>query len=391
MPRVFISYVRENSREIEQLANALRAHNIEVWLDREQIKPGARWADAIRDAIADGDFFLACFSNEYNSRSRTYMNEELTLAIEELRQRPVDRAWFIPILLSDCEIPHRTIGAGETLRSIQWLELYKDWNVGIQHLASVLGGVEFTHPRHGTAEEGELTKINRQIGVRTAGAWVGMETVTWKHTLRTHAATIADLVALIRYDLKQNIPIEKLEARLSAIEKVVGNIQNTTTTAPLTTEEGVSSLSINDLIHERLAQLWRREPYNSSELQLFLASEESLIVRANPEWLKRAIDILIDNAVEAMANSLVKKLAVTTKAVVNNIEIAIEDTGGGIPQAILPHVFKEPIRKIPGDKGSGIGLLLAQTIVQVYGGDIRVGATGAWGTSMIIILPAETL
>lgn len=388
MPRVFISYVRENSRVIEQLANTLRDHNIEVWLDREQIKPGARWADAIRDAIADGDFFLACFSNEYNSRSKTYMNEELTLAIEELRQRPVDRAWFIPILLADCEIPRRTIGAGETLHSIQWLELYKDWNVGIQHLASVLGGAKVIHPQHEIAEEDELTKIKNQLGARTAVAWMGMESATWLHTLTNHATTVGDLVALLRSDLQQDIPREKLETRLSAIDKLVGNMRSIPLTAP---GQGASPLSINDLIHERLTQLWGREPYNSAELQLFLASEESLTVRANPEWLKRAIDILIDNAVEAMANSLVKKLTVTTKALGNNIEIAIEDTGGGIPQAILPQVLKEPIRKTPGAKGSGIGLLLAQTIVQTYGGDIHVGATGAWGTRMIIILPAETL
>ncbi len=51
------------------------------------------------------------------------MNEELTVAIEELRLRPTDRAWFIPVLLDDCEVPDRSIGAGETLRTLQWIKL----------------------------------------------------------------------------------------------------------------------------------------------------------------------------------------------------------------------------------------------------------------------------
>jgi len=138
MPRVFISYVRENSDAVHRLAKDLQAHGIKVWLDKYQLKPGYRWKDAIREGISQGDFFIACFSNEYHNRSKTYMNEELILAIEELRQRSTDRAWFIPVLLSETQVPNRDIGAGETLRSIQWVELYKNWEDGIRSILSVI-------------------------------------------------------------------------------------------------------------------------------------------------------------------------------------------------------------------------------------------------------------
>jgi hypothetical protein len=82
MPGVFISYVRENSDDVERLAQVLRAYDINVWLDKNQLEPGQRWKEAIRRTISQGDFFIACFSVEYNNRSKTYMNEELTLAIE---------------------------------------------------------------------------------------------------------------------------------------------------------------------------------------------------------------------------------------------------------------------------------------------------------------------
>jgi hypothetical protein len=138
MPRVFISYVHENSEPVHRLANELKAHGIQAWLDKNQIKPGFRWKDAIREGISQGDFFIACFSDEYHNRSKTYMNEELILAIEELRQRSTDRAWFIPVLLSETQVPNRDIGAGETLRSIQWVELYKNWDDGIRSILSVI-------------------------------------------------------------------------------------------------------------------------------------------------------------------------------------------------------------------------------------------------------------
>jgi len=138
MPHVFISYVRENLDAAARLRDALEAYGIEVWFDRERIAAGARWAGAIRDGITQGAFYIACFSEEYSKRSRTYMNEELVVAIEELRLRPFDRTWFIPVILSPCEIPNRSIGAGETLRSFQWIDLSENWNEGVRRILAVI-------------------------------------------------------------------------------------------------------------------------------------------------------------------------------------------------------------------------------------------------------------
>src|SRR5215212_8896184 len=94
---VFISYVHENSGEVSRLYEYLTSQGVQVWLDRHSVAVGLRWKQATRRAIRDGCFFVACFSKEYHGREKTYMNEELALAIDELRQRSVERAWFIPI------------------------------------------------------------------------------------------------------------------------------------------------------------------------------------------------------------------------------------------------------------------------------------------------------
>ena len=128
MKGVFISYVRENAEIVDRLYQDLKAHGIQVWLDRNDIDPGDRWEQAIRRAIQQGAFFIACFSKEYNARDRTYMNEELTLAIDVLRQRPTDQIWFIPVKLNECRIPDRDIGGGETLQVFQDVNLYEHWD-----------------------------------------------------------------------------------------------------------------------------------------------------------------------------------------------------------------------------------------------------------------------
>lgn len=138
MKHVFISYLRKNQDLVDKLVDSLIKAGLEVWLDKNDIKPGMRWQDAIRDAISDGAFFIACFSPEYWSTQRSYMNEELIIAIEEIRLRPAHVSWFIPVLLAPMKIPDRNIGAGETLRSFQWVELYQDWDKGILSIIDVI-------------------------------------------------------------------------------------------------------------------------------------------------------------------------------------------------------------------------------------------------------------
>jgi two-component system sensor kinase FixL len=115
----------------------------------------------------------------------------------------------------------------------------------------------------------------------------------------------------------------------------------------------------------------------------------SLGARVSPEWLRRALDLLVDNAVESMAASLVRRLIVTTDLIDNHIEIAITDTGAGISPEVAPKLFQERIEKMEGGEGLGMGLLMVQAIVQTYGGNVRVRDTGPHGTTMVISLPVD--
>ncbi|HLN09752.1 MAG TPA: toll/interleukin-1 receptor domain-containing protein, partial [Xanthobacteraceae bacterium] len=138
MAHVFVSYVRQNRDEVDRLAAELKHNGVPVWLDRNDIEPGARWRDAIKGAIQTGSFFMACFSREYQERDRTHMNEELTLAIDELRARPSDKTCFIPVLINQTEIPSRRISASEDLSDIQAVNLYENWTYGIHRIIAVL-------------------------------------------------------------------------------------------------------------------------------------------------------------------------------------------------------------------------------------------------------------
>jgi hypothetical protein len=136
--KVFISYVREDSAVVDCITKELWEHGAEVWLDRTHIKPGQRWKQAIRDAIRDGTYFVACFSPSYTQRDSTYMNQELRLAIEQLRMMPLGRRWFIPLILEPCQIPSFEVDAVETLRSFQYIDFSQDWDSALTQLINAV-------------------------------------------------------------------------------------------------------------------------------------------------------------------------------------------------------------------------------------------------------------
>lgn len=123
----FISYVHEDSEQIDKLTTLLKAANIPHWRDRTDLGPGDMWKAKIREAISSGSLaFLACFSTKSTGKPKSYQNEEITLAAEEFRLRPPGRTWLIPIRFDDCEIPEWDLGGGRTLRDINYIDLFGD-------------------------------------------------------------------------------------------------------------------------------------------------------------------------------------------------------------------------------------------------------------------------
>jgi hypothetical protein len=136
--RAFISYVREDATAVNRLADELNAYGARVWLDRHDLQPGQNWKDSIRRAIMSGSHFIWCNSGAMVSKSRSYANEELNLAIEELRLRSTDQAWFVPVNLTDAVLPDREIGGGRRLGDLQWVDLAADWYAGVRRIAQLV-------------------------------------------------------------------------------------------------------------------------------------------------------------------------------------------------------------------------------------------------------------
>jgi two-component system nitrogen regulation sensor histidine kinase NtrY len=110
-------------------------------------------------------------------------------------------------------------------------------------------------------------------------------------------------------------------------------------------------------------------------------------VFADPEALKRALTNLIDNAAEAMQNSLLRELTIETGLIEGHTtaEIVVADTGHGLNDEIRERLFLPYFST--KQRGTGLGLVIAAKIIQEHGGAIRAEQNSPAGARFIIELP----
>jgi PAS domain S-box-containing protein len=202
----------------------------------------------------------------------------------------------------------------------------------------------------------ELEKTKESLAAQTSVAWVGMVSSVWRHAIEKHALTIREQIQLLRLEIQKPSPRSPtIQEKLDIIERLANQILEKPMTPPLSAEEGVRSVPVNGFICERTRQLWTAEPYKSVSLRLDLSPDEAATVRASPEWLRRALDILVDNAVEAVSDLSQPQITITSRSVGNQAEIAVTDVGRGIPEEIRTNLFRAPISKPKGAKGLAWG------------------------------------
>jgi nitrogen fixation/metabolism regulation signal transduction histidine kinase len=109
------------------------------------------------------------------------------------------------------------------------------------------------------------------------------------------------------------------------------------------------------------------------------------LVMADPEALKRALGNLIDNAAEAMQQSLFRELRIGTNPLDNGmVELTIADTGSGLTDEMRERLFLPYFST--KQRGTGLGLAIAAKIIQEHQGTIRAEKNEPAGAKFIVEL-----
>ncbi|KAF0132055.1 MAG: integral membrane sensor signal transduction histidine kinase [Bacteroidetes bacterium] len=117
-----------------------------------------------------------------------------------------------------------------------------------------------------------------------------------------------------------------------------------------------------------------------------------------PQDIGRVLLNLINNAFYAVAekkrsmaelDNYEPTVTISTKNLIESIEISVKDNGNGIPEEIMNKIFQPFFTTKPTGQGTGLGLSLAYDIVKAHGGELIVETEQGKGSVFIIQIPIK--
>jgi signal transduction histidine kinase len=222
---------------------------------------------------------------------------------------------------------------------------------------------------------------------------------------RARLASLGEAVAKISHDLRNilataQLMADRLETSRDPIvartaPKLIGSLDRAIRLCRSTLTYGKAEeappeprvVRLRDLAEEVVEGLGLApdDPLVRSEVDI----GPDMAARADPEHLYRVLANLARNAEQAIrAHGRPGTLKIAARAVGGAIEIAVVDTGPGMPARALEHLF-EPFRGGTRRDGTGLGLAIAQELVAANGGVLRLVTSTTSGTEFRIILPAR--
>jgi signal transduction histidine kinase len=152
----------------------------------------------------------------------------------------------------------------------------------------------------------------------------------------------------------------------------------------------LGDVSIADALEQGVTLHQARASRNAIDLDLRVEPDVGL-VRADERKVRQVIFNLVSNAVKFTPSG--GRVEVSARRHDGVVEIAVADTGVGIPAADQERIFEEFQQGRAGAggavEGTGLGLTLSRRFVELHGGRLWVESEPGSGTTFRFTLPAE--
>jgi PAS domain S-box-containing protein len=179
-------------------------------------------------------------------------------------------------------------------------------------------------------------------------------------------------------DVLEDLRIAKEEMR--RVQEIINNLLEFSRESRAETER----VDVNDLLR-RTVQLMRKS-LEHGEVHVTMRLADVGACQSNQNAIRQVILNLITNAVQAMPDGGELTLA-TSKPAPDRLRLEVSDTGVGIPPEHIKDIFNPFFTtKAPG-QGTGLGLSVVHSVVERYGGDIRVQSRLGVGTTFAVEFP----
>jgi two-component system, NtrC family, sensor kinase len=250
---------------------------------------------------------------------------------------------------------------------------------------------------------GEVERLNEEL----TGTLSRLQTAQQELVVAERMATVGRLSLRIAHEVRN--PISAIELNAEMLEDIVRDrhdaemkeaaglvsaIRDQVTALDALTEEYLAFArfprphfedeSINHLVQE-LADFIR--PLATRQgLTLRVEVDPNVpILEIDRSLLRLAVLNLVKNGLEALSSG--GELTIGSRLDGEGVEIAVSDTGGGIPDHVGPRLFEQFFTTKP--QGTGLGLSIARQIAEEHGGELRWANRAPRGATFTIRLPVK--
>lgn len=219
--------------------------------------------------------------------------------------------------------------------------------------------------------EAELVKSQRLAAIGETAAMVG-------HDLRNPLQGIAGALHLLKQESltaeERNEMLQVIEKSLHYSDAIVRDLSEYSAEIQLELAEATA----NSITRGALGAV--KVPQNVTIQDL---SEDQPTLRVDLDRMKRVFINLIENAIDAMPQG--GTLTISSRKSDGKVEIALTDTGSGMPEKVMENLWK-PLQTTKA-KGLGLGLAICKRIVDAHGGCVSVKSEVGRGTTFTMQLP----
>ena len=176
--------------------------------------------------------------------------------------------------------------------------------------------------------------------------------------------------------------LDSLEADNHRAATIVKSLRSIFTESDLSAEE----VQLGNLISKVLGII--KPELKSKNIQLQLRVDDQLVVKVNSAEIEQVILNLMNNALQALANSgtLQRRIAIEATKSGKLVRLKISDNGDGVSAEFKPQLFE--LLSTTKQSGMGLGLWLCRHIITRYGGSIYYEDVLGGGASFVLELPS---
>jgi two-component system NtrC family sensor kinase len=274
---------------------------------------------------------------------------------------------------------------------VTWDDELGDLAKSFNKMTAEVGGVHAEIEEQVRRKTAELERVHKTLLRSEKMASIGKLAATVAHEINNPLFGILTYARLVlRELLKHEVPgRDDMAEQLQTIEReskrcgdLVKNLLSFSPQAPSIREPH----DLNTVVHRAVLLIKHKLEMQNIELIENLGADLPP-VQCDANQIQQVVLVLMVNAGEAMPKG--GRLEITTQfdPQTDRGVVRVKDTGGGIPTDVLPHIFDPFFTTKEDQQRTGLGLAVAQGIVEQHAGEIVVHSVPGEGTEFQVSLP----